>query len=132
MIAALEQNPHKPTLSLTSPLMGWMSCAADHAPKFPADVRKAVHKIEASQASGKHGKVDKKALERLKEWFVVDSAKDGVLPPRMGGSMLATTQAVDIINGGVKVNALVSQAQNPYMFRKRTRWADRGFNSLKS
>ncbi len=83
-----------------------MSCAADHAPKFPSDVRKAVHKIEASMAS-KQGKVDKKALQRLEQWFVEDSARDGVLPPRMGASMLATTQAVDIVNGGVKVNALV-------------------------
>jgi Gly-Xaa carboxypeptidase len=69
-------------------------------------LRKAVFDLEDSLTS-KKGKVDKKALEKVLDWWVEGSVKEGVLPPGLGKAMVSTTQAVDIINGGVKVNALV-------------------------
>lgn len=55
----------------------------------------------------KKTRVNKKALKRIEEWWVNGSEEDGTLPKGAGRAMVSTTQAVDIINGGVKVNALV-------------------------
>jgi len=104
LIAELEKNPHKPYLNPESPLIGYTSCAANHAAGAPKDLKKAINKVTDSIAKGK---VDKKALAKVQEWWEVGSAKDGVMPPGMGRAMISTTQAADIINGGVKINALV-------------------------
>jgi len=69
-------------------------------------LKKAVHDLEASLSS-KHGKVDQKALKALQDWWVEGSYEDGTLPVGLGKALVSTTQAVDIINGGLKVNALV-------------------------
>jgi hypothetical protein len=77
---------------------------------MPKTLRQDVEKLGKSLAiSKKHkkGKGDKKALKRIEEWWVNGSENDGTLPPGAGRAMVSTTQAVDIINGGVKVNALV-------------------------
>ncbi|WWD02188.1 hypothetical protein V865_000226 [Kwoniella europaea PYCC6329] len=105
LIAALERHPHNPVLNVDSPLVGMVSCGADSAPNFPSHLRKAIHRVEDSLAS-KHGKVDRKALKEIEDWWVEGSYKDGTLPKGMGSAMVGTTQAVDIINGGLKVNAL--------------------------
>ncbi len=64
-------------------------------------MKRAVKKVSSSG--------DKKALKELQDWFVEGSSADGTLMAGLGKAMVSTTQAVDIINGGVKVNALVSQ-----------------------
>lgn len=78
---------------------------------MPKSLKRDVHKLDSSLAVTKKGKkrgrVDKKALKRIEEWWVSGSERDGTLPPGAGRAMVSTTQAVDIINGGVKVNALV-------------------------
>jgi Gly-Xaa carboxypeptidase len=110
LIAALEKNPHKPYLNPDSPLVTFISCAADSAPKIPGKLKRAIRKVEASLKgkNGKKAKVDKKALKEVEDWYVEGSIKDDTLPPGMGKSLVSTTQAVDIINGGFKINALVS------------------------
>jgi Gly-Xaa carboxypeptidase len=77
---------------------------------MPKTLRQDVEKLGKSLAIAKKhrkGKGDKKALKRIEEWWVNGSEEDGTLPPGAGRAMVSTTQAVDIINGGVKVNALV-------------------------
>jgi len=77
---------------------------------MPKSLRRDVEKLGKSLAIAKKhrkGKGDKKALKRIEEWWVNGSEQDGTLPPGAGRAMVSTTQAVDIINGGVKVNALV-------------------------
>ena len=66
---------------------------------------------------GKKAKVDRKALKEVEDWWVTGSAEDGTLPKGMGRGLVSTTQAVDIINGGVKVNALVSLLSRSYRVR---------------
>ncbi|WVW85410.1 hypothetical protein I302_107448 [Kwoniella bestiolae CBS 10118] len=105
LIAALERHPHKPILNVESPLVNMVACGADSAPHFPSHLRKAVHRLEDSLTS-KSGKVDMKALKEVEEWWVEGSYKDGTFPKGLGSAMVGTTQAVDIINGGLKVNAL--------------------------
>ena len=106
LIAELERNPHSPYLNPESPLINFLSCTADSAPGMPSDLKKAVRKVEHSLAANS-GKVNKAALRRVQDWWVHGSYKDGVLEEGVGRAMVSTTQAVDIINGGIKVNALV-------------------------
>lgn len=114
-IAALEKHPHQPYLNPESPLVTFISCAADYAPKIPSKLKRAIRRVEASLTSkhGKKAKVDKTALKEVEDWWVEGSARDGSLSPGLGKAMVSTTQAVDIINGGVKVNALVGQTYVP-------------------
>ncbi|KAI0664206.1 carboxypeptidase S [Cubamyces menziesii] len=93
MLVKMEDNPHPPVLSRQSSAFNATLCAAAYAPEYPADVRRlalaAVH--------------DDAALEALK----------GALLDRFGAeydTMLRTTQAADVIEGGVKVNALPERA----------------------
>jgi hypothetical protein len=84
---------------------------------MPKTLRRDVEKLGKSLAVAKKhrkGKDDKKALKRIEEWWVNGSESDGTLPPGAGRAMVSTTQAVDIINGGVKVNALVSHLNLNY------------------
>jgi Gly-Xaa carboxypeptidase len=111
LIAELEKNPHKPYLNAGSPLVTMTSCGADFAAGFPKDLRRPIRDLEASlESSKKHKRVDKRALKAVQDWWVKGSEEDGTLPLRLGEAMVSTTQAIDIINGGVKVNALVSRA----------------------
>lgn len=112
LIAELEKNPHEPYLNPDSPLVTMISCAADYAPETPSKLKRAIRKVEKSLALNSHkkSKVDKKALKEVEDWWVKGSVEDGAMMPGMGKAMVSTTQAVDIINGGVKINALVSSA----------------------
>jgi Gly-Xaa carboxypeptidase len=106
VIAELERNPHTPYLNPKSPLVNAVSCAVDFSPNAPSHLRRAIHKVEDSLKA--KGKVNKKALKEVEDWWAEGSAMDGTFRDGLGRAMVSTTQAVDIINGGVKVNALVS------------------------
>ncbi|WWC63515.1 uncharacterized protein I303_106118 [Kwoniella dejecticola CBS 10117] len=105
LIAALEKHPHVPHLNVESPLVNFIACGADSAPDFPSHLRRSIQKVEDSLSS-RSGKVDRKALKEVEDWWLEGSYLDGTLPQGTGRSMVGTTQAVDIINGGLKVNAL--------------------------
>jgi Gly-Xaa carboxypeptidase len=79
---------------------------------MPKSLRRDVQKLDSSlsvtKKKKKGGRYNKKALRRIQDWWVKGSEEDKTLPPGAGRAMVSTTQAVDIINGGVKVNALVS------------------------
>ncbi|ODN76459.1 hypothetical protein L198_08054 [Cryptococcus wingfieldii CBS 7118] len=99
-IAEIEAHPHGLSLPTYSAIYGFLECAAGHAGDLPEGFRKSVLRA----AGG-----DEKALKRLPEAFV-EVGFDGVpAGPGQGNvlrALLGTTQATDIINGGVKVNAL--------------------------
>jgi Gly-Xaa carboxypeptidase len=112
IISAIEDNPHAPHLTPENPLNTLLTCAAASSPDMPKSLRRSVQKLDSSlsvnkKKGKKRGRVDKKALQRIQEWWVNGSEEDGTLPPGAGRAMVSTTQAVDIINGGVKINALV-------------------------
>ena len=84
ILAHLEQNPFEPILDPRGPYIKYLSCLSDYAPDFPKKIRKAV--------------------QNPKKWKKL--AKELAAADRKVNSFLATTQAIDLINGGVKVNAL--------------------------
>ncbi|TYJ52125.1 hypothetical protein B9479_007279 [Cryptococcus floricola] len=106
LIAAIEKNPHKPYLSPNSPLVNYISCAANSPAQTPSDLAKAIKKVDSSISRGGAKGVDKKALKKVEDWWVEGSWEDGTLNKGQGKAMVSTTQAVDIVYGGLKVNAL--------------------------
>ena len=122
VIAALEKHPHPTHLNPESPLVALTSCWADASPEIPKKLKKSVRKVQDSLSAKKvrwsyrpraDYQVDKEALKEVEDWFVSGSVKDGTLPPNLGRAMVSTTQAIDIIGGGLKVNALVSPRTAP-------------------
>ncbi|WWC63504.1 uncharacterized protein I303_106107 [Kwoniella dejecticola CBS 10117] len=109
LIAALEAHPHEPYLPITSPLVNYITCAADEAPGIPKDLKKAANRLTDSLAKARSkgdGRYDHKALKAIQDWFVSGSVEDGTFQKGLGQAWVSTTQAVDIIHGGLKVNAL--------------------------
>ncbi|KAK8858509.1 hypothetical protein IAR55_002736 [Kwoniella newhampshirensis] len=100
LITALEDNPNPVGLEKQSPIWGFLQCAAGYAPNVPEAVK---------DDTVKSIKGDKKAFKELPSKLVEAGLGGGFASPGMGNEMeylLSTSQAVDIINGGVKVNAL--------------------------
>ncbi|KAL7411552.1 carboxypeptidase S [Mrakia frigida] len=87
LIAEVEAHPHKANLTRENPYYSLMGCAAEFAPGVEPSLRSL---IKASVKSDK-------ALKQLGDVFGADRTTRG---------LVGTTQAVDLIGGGVKVNAL--------------------------
>lgn len=83
---------HAPTLQTRGdPMYEYFQCLAEHANGLPEELRKLILRSLDSDT----------ALRKLTEIL----AKDRVIR-----SLLGTTQAIDIISGGIKSNALPEQA----------------------
>jgi Gly-Xaa carboxypeptidase len=102
LITQIEENPYSPNLDTKNPTLALLQCASEHSPKFPAELRKLlenhppfspqpddVFKIHKPETLGK---------DELAEALAQLSATIKYL--------MTTSVAVDVINGGVKVNAL--------------------------
>ncbi|SPO32129.1 probable CPS1 - Gly-X carboxypeptidase YSCS precursor [Ustilago trichophora] len=117
LITAIEANPYTPAIEVVgkkrdevNPALQYLQCTRD-APNADAKLGKALKKLERLQkkieARGRGGKWGRKWLEkRLQKQAaeVLDLMDRG---QRFG---FQTTQAVDLISGGVKINALPEQA----------------------
>lgn len=91
-IAAVEDNPHPADLSRTGTPFAMTQCLAAYNPMYPEDLRVLARKAVSDDA----------ALKVLQERLL---ASDPLYK-----AMLGTTQAVDLVEGGVKVNALPERA----------------------
>ncbi|KAK7036266.1 carboxypeptidase S [Favolaschia claudopus] len=92
IIVHLESNAPKPELAVDTPLFEMAQCFAAHGPGMPPDVKRSIRR--AARGSAKH-------LKKAEEYLLQDT---------MLKALVGTTLAVDIINGGVKSNALPEQA----------------------
>lgn len=92
LLVHFEAHPYKARLARDTPIYWNMQCLAAHAPKMPSHLRKSIIKSvksdKALHAAGKH----------MFEYSTQYEALTG------------TTQAIDLIQGGVKTNALPEQA----------------------
>ncbi|KAL5537035.1 hypothetical protein ACEPAF_858 [Sanghuangporus sanghuang] len=91
LLVAFESHPIKPTIDRSTPIYGMLQCMAAHAPSMDHKFRHTVLKSARSDLA-------LHVLEKLIE-------KDIALK-----SFIGTTQAIDLIQGGVKTNALPEQA----------------------
>lgn len=91
-IVAIESSGHSPELLRDGTPFATYQCIAEHGPQVPEALRKLI----------KRAMDDDDALEMLK-WALMD------VDP-VNAAMFGTTQAVDLIRGGVKANALPESA----------------------
>ncbi|KZT65806.1 carboxypeptidase S [Daedalea quercina L-15889] len=92
LIKHIEANPHVPHLNRTSTYYTQLHCQAEHDPLFPPNLKRLV----------KNSLHCDKALAKLEKELLKSNP--------MFGPLSGTTQAVDIIHGGVKSNALPENA----------------------
>lgn len=90
---AIESTPHTPELLRDGTPFATYQCIAEHVPNVPDYFRKLVKRTNE----------DDEALNQLKQ-VLLD------LDPARNSAMLGTTQAVTLIGGGIKVNALPESA----------------------
>ncbi|CAL1714699.1 unnamed protein product [Somion occarium] len=91
LLVHFEANPYTPRLGRGTPIYQKSLCLAAHAPGLPLDLRRALQNAVKSD----------KALRAAEKLLFQD---------RMFKSLVGTTQAIDLIQGGVKTNALPESA----------------------
>lgn len=94
LITAVEANPYKPILAPSNPYLSLLYCGAEHAPSFPKPLKKLLHKRAKSEEATCH--------KSAKDPLAIEAAKAG---PDIK-YLFTTSQAIDLISGGLKTNAL--------------------------
>jgi len=95
LITKIESHPYEPRLYPDNPYLGFMQCAARHSEKFPKKLKKLL------PGSGQH------TCNKKKDKLAHEAAKASPLIKYL----MTTSVAVDLIQGGVKVNALPERTQ---------------------
>ncbi|KAI0073281.1 carboxypeptidase S [Panus rudis PR-1116 ss-1] len=91
LLVNLEENPFVPKLARGTPMYNKAFCLAAHAPDLPRELRAALREsIESDEA--------------------LQKAEDILFKDEMFKALVGTTQAIDLISGGVKTNALPESA----------------------
>lgn len=90
LITAIEAEQYPTYLTDDNPYLGQLQCGAAHASEFPKKIKKLL---------GKHSS---HACKSKPDYLALEAAKEG----RAVKYLMQTSQAVDVIEGGVKVNAL--------------------------
>ncbi|KAG8683468.1 hypothetical protein FRC11_013533, partial [Ceratobasidium sp. 423] len=124
LLVEIESTPYAPGLPRSSPIYSLLQCFAAHVPSVPSSLRTSIlDSICPSDASThQHRKCDK-ALQDVEDALFDASSEwnhGDEFAARTYRSLLRTTQAIDLINGGVKVNALPEQASAVVNHRIRT------------
>ena len=91
LLVQYEANPYEAHLERASPMYGVAQCLAAYAPDIPTPLRKAIKDSVHSD-------------------HALQVAEDVLLQDKLMKSFVGTTQAIDLIQGGVKTNALPEQA----------------------
>jgi Gly-Xaa carboxypeptidase len=96
LVNLIEKKPYSPQLHQDNPLLDFLWCGAEHAPGFMPGLKYLLPKRDIEG--------------------VWETAKRMLFPRlvarvnHMAGYLISTTQAVDVMHGGVKVNALPERA----------------------
>ncbi|KAK4498733.1 hypothetical protein PRZ48_009243 [Zasmidium cellare] len=96
LVTAIEAHQYPTYLADENPYLGFLQCGAEYAPKFPKKVKKLLGQRESS---------NKKRCKHA-DHLAQEAAKIS----REAKYLMQTSQAVDIIGGGTKVNALPENA----------------------
>jgi Gly-Xaa carboxypeptidase len=91
MLVAYEANPYKATFQRGTPVYRSAQCLAAHARDIPHSLKRAIRKAHKSD----------RALQKAEALLFADAGFRAVA---------GTTQAIDLVSGGVKTNALPEQA----------------------
>ncbi len=91
LLVLLESHPYEAHLERNTPVYGLIQCVGAHSPELPGPIRRAIKRSLHS---------DRALRDVEKEFFKNPMFK----------SFAGTSQAIDLIQGGVKSNALPEQA----------------------
>lgn len=91
VITKIEAEQYPTHLVDENPYFGELQCGAAHAEDFPSKLKKLLNKRSSSTSTCAH-----------KDRLALEAAKEG----RDIKYLMQTSQAVDVISGGIKVNAL--------------------------
>ncbi|KAF8963426.1 hypothetical protein BDZ97DRAFT_1661730 [Flammula alnicola] len=91
LLVHYEKHPYEVKVTRNEPVYDTLQCVAQHANDVPSHLRRLIKQSVQSN----------KALHRLQSFIRED---------RVLSSLVGTTQAIDLIHGGVKSNALPEQA----------------------
>jgi Gly-Xaa carboxypeptidase len=94
IISAIEADQYRTHLVKENPYYAQLQCGARHSPDFPSKLKKLLaHRSRSSAHDTCKAKPDRLALEAAKQGLDIKY-------------LMQTSQAVDIISGGAKINAL--------------------------
>jgi Gly-Xaa carboxypeptidase len=127
LLVEIESTPYSPGLPRSSPIYDLLQCFAAHVPSVPSSFRDSIlDSICPADASTHQRRRCDKALQNVENSLFDASSewnRGNEFAARSYRSLLRTTQAVDLINGGVKANALPELAGAVVNHRIRTdRW----------
>ena len=91
LLVEYEANPIKPHLERGTPIYGTIQCVGQYAKNLPAHLRALIKTSVHSD----------RVLSRLEAELIRDP---------IYSALIGTTQAIDIVQGGVKANALPEEA----------------------
>jgi Gly-Xaa carboxypeptidase len=91
MLVKYEAHPYPVHLKRGTPMFSTLQCVAAHAPELPHKLRHALQRAAKSDHALKH-------------------VEDIIFKDRAVRALTGTTQAIDLISGGVKTNALPESA----------------------
>ncbi|KAJ3288602.1 hypothetical protein HDU76_007648, partial [Blyttiomyces sp. JEL0837] len=98
VITALEDHPFTYGLRESSPLMGELRCVGEFGKDMESELKSLIRKVDLLPGGSDE---QKSAFKELAKELSVGKFKSSVYK-----ALMSTTQAVDVVNGGVKVNAL--------------------------
>ncbi|EME38328.1 hypothetical protein DOTSEDRAFT_181437 [Dothistroma septosporum NZE10] len=102
IVAAIEAQQYPTYLNKENPFLEFLQCSAEYSPDFPKKLKKLLGSRSKTIASGKKDKTCKH-----KDQLAIEAARIS----QESKYLMQTSQAVDIIKGGKKTNALPETAQ---------------------
>ncbi|QRV76367.1 Gly-Xaa carboxypeptidase [Ceratobasidium sp. AG-Ba] len=124
LLVEIEATPYPYDLPRSSPAYSLLQCLAAHVPSLPSSFRHAVFTSVCPPGASLHAqrKCDKALKQVEQQLFDANSELNNgsEFEARSYRSLLSTTQAIDMISGGVKSNALPELASAVVNHRIRT------------
>ncbi|KAI0471830.1 peptidase family M20/M25/M40 [Xylariaceae sp. FL0804] len=99
LVTLIEGHPYQPRLHAENPYLGMLECGAAHSPDFPPRLRELLPEWRDHDDGDDDGNG---AEEEYEDALALEAAKQGARTKYL----FTTSQAPDIIGGGVKNNAL--------------------------
>lgn len=101
LITQIESNPFEPLLTAQNPFFGFLQCLAVHSPTIDPAYKAAILHADTNRLANK-------------------IVKDSISKNRFTRYNIQTSQALDLINGGLKINALPEEVSLAVNFRVAT------------
>ncbi|GAM89457.1 hypothetical protein ANO11243_074950 [Dothideomycetidae sp. 11243] len=107
LINLIESETYRPWLSEENPYLGTLQCGARHSSSFPKKLKHLLSRRSKKCAAFKPNDEFRQAKKKRHDPLAEEAAKQDVYTRYL----MQTSQAVDLISGGVKTNALPERVE---------------------